>query len=307
MIGKLKGLVLAAKNTHIQHRHAGCSASGAWTLVLAASDTRRNTSKEDGMADLRNFQARAATVGARADTSIDEGLRAYMIRVYNLMAMGLAITGVAAWGFFMAATTGDPTAGVAQVREGLYLTQLGATVWTSPLRWVLMLAPLGLVFFLSFRVHKMSVPAAQTTFWVYAGLVGLSLSTVFLVFTTESIVRVFFITAATFGALSLWGYTTKRDLTGMGSFMFMGLIGIIIASVVNIFLASSALQFAISAIGVLVFAGLTAYDTQNIKEMYYEGDGEVVQGRQAIMGALRLYLDFINLFMFLLQFLGNRE
>ncbi len=259
------------------------------------------------MADLRNFQARAATAGARADTSIDEGLRAYMIRVYNLMAMGLAITGVAAWGFFNLATTGDPTAGVAQVREGLYLTQLGATVWTSALRWVLMLAPLGLVFFLSFRVHKMSVPAAQTTFWIYAALVGLSLSTVFLVFTTESIVRVFFITAATFGALSLWGYTTKRDLTGMGTFMFMGLIGIIVASVVNIFLASSALQFAISAGGVLVFAGLTAYDTQNIKEMYYEGDGEVVQGRQAIMGALRLYLDFINLFMFLLHFLGNRE
>ncbi|MEX0343426.1 MAG: Bax inhibitor-1/YccA family protein [Rhizobiaceae bacterium] len=258
------------------------------------------------MAELRNYQARVATA-ARGDAAIDEGLRAYMIRVYNLMALGLAITGVAALGFFNLATTGDPAAGVAQVKEGLYLTQLGVTVWTTPLKWVVMLAPLALVFFLSFRVHKMSVPAAQTTFWVYAGLVGLSLSTVFLVFTSESIVRTFFITAASFGALSLWGYTTKRDLSGMGSFMIMGLFGLIIAMIVNIFLQSSALQFAISGIGVLVFAGLTAYDTQSIKEMYYEGDGEAVMGRKAIMGALRLYLDFINLFMFLLQFLGNRE
>lgn len=259
------------------------------------------------MADLRNYQAQVATAGTRGDAAIDEGLRAYMLRVYNLMALGLAITGVAALGFYSLATTGDPAAGVAQVKEGLYLTQLGVTVWTTPLKWVVMLAPLALVFFLSFRVHKMSVSAAQTTFWIYAGLVGLSLSTVFLVFTSESIVKTFFITAASFGALSLWGYTTKRDLTGMGSFLIMGLFGLIIAMVVNIFLQSSALQFAISGIGVLVFAGLTAYDTQKIKEMYYEGDGTAVMGRKAIMGALRLYLDFINLFLFLLQFLGNRE
>lgn len=259
------------------------------------------------MADLRNYQSRVAAGTTRADASIDEGLRAYMIRVYNLMALGLVITGVAAWGFFNMATTGDPSQGIAQVKDGLYLTQLGVTVWTSPLKWLVMLAPLGLVFFLSFRVHKMSVSAAQTTFWIYAALVGLSLSTVFLVFTSESIVRTFFITAASFGALSLWGYTTKRDLTAMGSFMFMGLIGLIIAMVVNLFLQSSALQFAISGIGVIVFAGLTAYDTQAIKEMYYEGDDDVIAGRKAIMGALRLYLDFINLFMFLLQFLGNRE
>jgi len=170
-----------------------------------------------------------------------------------------------------------------------------------------MLAPLAAVFFLSFRIQSMSVAAAQTAFWVYAGLVGLSLSSIFLVFTAQSITQTFFITAASFGALSLYGYTTKRDLSAMGSFLMMGLFGLIIAMVVNIFLASSALQFAISAIGVLIFAGLTAYDTQNIKEMYFEGDDTLVAGRKAIMGALRLYLDFINLFMFLLQFLGNRE
>lgn len=246
------------------------------------------------MADLRDYQARSQVAG-RADAAIDEGLRSYMLRVYNLMALGLAITGVAAFATSQMA-----------VSDG-QLTPFGAMIYTSPLRWVVMLAPLAMVFFLSFRVEKMSVSAAQTTFWVFAALMGLSLSSIFLVFTGQSIVQTFFITAASFGALSLWGYTTKRDLTGMGSFLFMGLIGIIIAMIVNIFLQSSALQFAISAIGVLVFAGLTAYDTQKIKEMYYEGDGAAVAGRKAIMGALRLYLDFINLFLFLLQFLGNRE
>lgn len=255
---------------------------------------------------LRNYQTRMAA-GARADASIDLGLRAYMIKVYNLMALGLAITGLAALGTVMLATTGDPSAAVATLPNGKMLTSFGAAIYGSGLRWVVMLAPLALVFFLSFRVHKMSVSAAQTTFWAYAALVGISLSSIFLVFTTASIVQTFFITAASFGALSLWGYTTKRDLTGMGSFLFMGLIGLILAMVVNIFLASSALQFAISAIGVLIFAGLTAYDTQQIKEMYFEGDDVLVAGRKAIMGALRLYLDFINMFMFLLQFLGNRE
>jgi uncharacterized protein len=256
------------------------------------------------MADLRNYQARAATTGSRADASIDEGLRAYMLRVYNLMALGLAITGVAALGTVWMATSGTP---VASLPNGNVLNQFGATLYGSPLRWVVMLAPLAMVFFLSFRVHKMSLSAAQTTFWAFAAVMGISLSSIFLVYTTGSIVQTFFITAASFGALSLWGYTTKRDLTGMGSFLFMGLIGLIIAMVVNIFLQSSALQFAISGIGVLIFAGLTAYDTQKIKEMYFEGDSTLVAGRKAIMGALRLYLDFINLFMFLLQFLGNRE
>ena len=247
------------------------------------------------MADLRNYQARVAAGRTRTDAAIDEGLRAYMLKVYNLMALGLAITGVAAFA----------TAQMA-VSDG-QLTSFGAILFTSPLRWVIMLAPLGFVFFLSARVHTMSVSAAQTTFWLFAAVMGLSLSSIFLVFTGESIVRVFFITAASFGALSLWGYTTKRDLSAMGSFMVMGLFGLIIAMLVNIFLQSSALHFAISAIGVLVFAGLTAYDTQRIKEMYFEGDDVLVAGRKAIMGALTLYLDFINLFTFLLQFLGNRE
>jgi uncharacterized protein len=244
------------------------------------------------MADLRNYQTRAAMAGTQAGAEIDAGLRSYMLRVYNLMALGLAITGVAAYGTYAMAASNPAFA------------QL---LYTSPLRWVIMLAPLGLVFFLSFRIQNMSVSAAQTTFWAYAALMGVSLSSIFIVFTGQSIVQTFFVTAASFGALSLYGYTTKRDLSAMGSFLFMGLIGLIIAMVVNIFLASSALQFAISAIGVLIFAGLTAYDTQQIKEMYYEGDGSDAAGRKAIMGALRLYLDFINMFMFLLQFMCNRE
>ncbi|WP_102960666.1 Bax inhibitor-1/YccA family protein [Mangrovicella endophytica] len=254
------------------------------------------------MADYRNYGARSVpAAGSRADATIDQGLRSYMLKVYNLMAAGLAITGVAAYGLFSMAVVTNAGGDIAG------LTPLGEAVFVSPLKWVLMFAPLALVFFLSYRVDKMSVGAAQATFWAYAFLVGLSLSTIFLVFTQQSIVQVFFITAASFGALSLFGYTTKRDLSGMGSFLFMGLIGIILASIVNIFLASSALAFAVSIIGVLVFAGLTAYDTQQIKEMYYEGDGSVVMGRKAIMGALRLYLDFINMFMFLLQLFGNRN
>ena len=256
---------------------------------------------------LRNYQTHVATAGVRGDASIDEGLRAYMIRVYNLMAAGLAITGVAALATVMLTTTNDPASAVATLGNGKMLTSLGVAVYGSPLRWVVMLAPLALVFFLSFRIEKMSVSAAQTTFWAYAALVGVSLSSVFLVFTAASIVQTFFITATAFLALSLFGYTTKRDLSGMGSFLIMGVFGLILAMIVNIFLQSSALEFAISAIGVLVFAGLTAYDTQQIKEMYYEGDGALVAGRKAIMGALRLYLDFINMFMFLLHFLGNRE
>jgi len=242
------------------------------------------------MADLRNYQSRAQT-----GEMIDQGLRSYMLKVYNLMALGLAITGVAAYlGFNFAVQNNQ-------------LTQFGVLLFQSPLRWVVILAPLAAVFFLSFRINRMSVAAAQTTFWVYAALVGLSLSSIFLVYTQSSITQTFFVTAASFGALSLYGYTTKRDLSAMGSFLIMGLFGLIIASIVNIFLGSSALQFAISVIGVLIFAGLTAYDTQRIKELYYEADGAEVMGRKAIMGALTLYLDFINLFMFLLQFMGNRK
>ncbi|MBB3164396.1 Bax inhibitor-1/YccA family protein [Rhizobium laguerreae] len=242
------------------------------------------------MADLRNYQSRAQT-----GEMIDQGLRAYMLKVYNLMALGLAITGVAAYlSFQFAFANGE-------------LTAFGQAIYVSPLKWVVILAPLALVFFLSFRIHSMTVAAAQTTFAVYAALVGLSLSSIFLIYTGQSVVQTFFVTAASFGALSLYGYTTKRDLSAMGSFLMMGLFGLIIASLVNIFLASSAVQFAISVLGVLIFAGLTAYDTQRIKELYLEADDVAVAGRKAIMGALTLYLDFINLFMFLLQFMGNRK
>ena len=259
------------------------------------------------MADLRNYQARAATAPTRSDAAVDEGLRAYMLKVYNLMALGLVITGVAAVGTIMLATTSDPSAAVATLPNGKMLTALGAAVFGSPLRWVVMLAPLAVVFFLSFRVHTMSVSAAQTTFWLYAGLVGISLSSIFLVFTSQSIVADLLRHRGRLRrAVALRLHDQARSV-GMGSFLIMGVFGLIIAMVVNIFLQSSAMQFAISAIGVLVFAGLTAYDTQKIKEMYWEGDDVLVAGRKAIMGALTLYLDFINLFTFLLQFMGNRE
>jgi len=251
------------------------------------------------MANYENQPARYGSSAAGAVGVIDEGLRAYMLRVYNYMLMGLALTGVFALGTFNLAFQ--------STASGYQLTALGQTLFGSPLMWLIILAPLGMVFFMSFRIQKMSVGAAQMTFWIFAALMGISLSTIFAAYTATSITQVFFITAATFGAMSLWGYTTKRDLTGMGSFLFMGLIGIIIAMLVNIFLQSSALQFAVSVIGVLIFTGLTAYDTQKIKEMYYVGDDSTVAGRKAIMGALSLYLDFINLFLMLLRLFGNRN
>jgi FtsH-binding integral membrane protein len=260
---------------------------------------------------MANLDNRPTGYGASVDRSavgvIDEGLRAFMLRVYNYMAIGLGITGVAAYGVYSLAVTSDPAQAVAQLGQGVMLTSFGATLYGSPLMWVVFLAPLALVFFLSFRINSMSVNAAQTTFWVYAALLGVSLSSIFLVYTMASITQVFFITAATFGVMSLWGYTTQRDLTSLGSFMMMGLIGIIIAAIVNFFLASSALGFAISIIGVLVFTGLTAYDTQKIKEMYTVNDDGTIAGRKAIMGALSLYLDFVNLFLMLLRLFGDRR
>jgi len=244
---------------------------------------------------------------------IDAGLRAYMLRIYNYMVLGLAITGFAALGAYLLSVTGDPAsavrgAGGVALRGGVYLTPIGYALFVSPLKWVIILAPIALVFFFSFRIETMSPAAAQITFWIYAALVGISLGVLFLVYTHTSIVRVFFITAASFGGLSLWGYTTQRDLSGWGSFLIMGVFGILIAAIVNIFLASSALQWTISVIGVLVFAGLTAYDTQRLKSEYIYGamDGDVLE-RSAIMGALSLYLDFLNLFTFLLQLLGSRD
>jgi FtsH-binding integral membrane protein len=248
------------------------------------------------MSDIRDFQTRSGNPAiGRADAGIDQGLRAYMLKVYNLMALGVALTGLVAYAFSQAAGTRHA------------LTPFGEAIYTSPLRWVILLAPIAVVFFLSFRIEKMSVFAAQMTFWVYAGLVGASLSSIFLVYTDASIVKTFAVTAASFGALSLYGYTTKRDLSPIGSFMIMGLFGLIIASLVNIFLKSPGIDFAISGIGVLVFAGLTAWDTQRIKEMYYENDGFEVMSKKAIMGALNLYMDFINLFLFLLRFMGNKD
>jgi FtsH-binding integral membrane protein len=251
------------------------------------------------MSDLDRNLATART-GYRAEqVAIDAGLRAHMIRVYNYMTAGVALTGLVAWFTFTAAVT--------DAGGQLQLTSFGHAVFQSPLMWVLVLAPLGLVFLLSFGINRLSASAALTLFFVYAGLLGLSLASIFLVYTGTSITRVFFISAASFGALSLWGYTTQRDLSAMGSFMFMGLIGIIIASLVNIFLRSSGLDWAISVIGVIVFAGLTGWDTQRIKEMYSPMDDGTVAGRKAVMGALSLYLDFINLFMMLLRLMGDRR
>lgn len=248
------------------------------------------------MADYNNPVLRGQT--AAVDV-VDAGLRAYMLRVYNYMLVGLVLTGVTAW---LTASTqfGD-----------LFFQQTVVNghpaIGLNILGWIALFAPLGLVFFLSARIQAMSAATARITFLIYAGIMGISLAPILLLYTGESIAQTFFISAGTFGAMSLWGYTTKRDLTGFGSFLFMGLIGVIIASLVNFFLHSSALAFAISIIGVLVFTGLTAYDTQNIKEMYSVNDDGSVSGKKAIMGALRLYLDFVNLFLMLLRLFGNRR
>ncbi|HML43056.1 MAG: Bax inhibitor-1/YccA family protein [Hyphomicrobium zavarzinii] len=257
------------------------------------------------MAQFDSRYTQPTTVG-RAD--VDEGLRSYMLGVYNYMAAGVALTGIVAYLVFSLAVTNDPSAAAATLRNGMGLTSFGVAIYTSPLKWVLFLAPLAFVFFFSFRAHAMSVGAAQTSFWIYAALVGASLSSILLVFTSTSIANVFFISAATFASLSVWGYTTKRDISGWGSFLFMGLIGVIIASIVNIFTQSSAMSFAISVIGVLVFAGFTAYDTQRIKDTYFEVAGNAEAAAKAsIFGALSLYQDFVGLFVNLLSLMGNRE
>lgn len=252
----------------------------------------------------RNALGRTYGQTSAQSMEIDQGLRSYMLSVYNFMSIGLAITGFAAIGAFMLAVSSEPTGAVAR---GMHLTQFGVMLYTSPLKWVVLLAPLGMVFFLSARLHKMSATGGQLAFYAFAALMGLSLSSIFLVYTGASIGRVFFITAAAFGALSLWGYTTKKDLTGMGSFLVMGLFGIILASLVNLFVGSSMVQFVVSVLGVLIFAGLTAYDTQRIKSMYYEMDDDGTMSRKAILGALSLYLNFINMFTMLLSLFGNRE
>ena len=238
----------------------------------------------------RNYAARSTGFGRAV--AIDEGLRAYMLRVYNYMAIGVALTGVAAYVTFQ----------IVLSNPGLQ-----QTLFSGPLYFVLLFVPLGLVFFLSFRIQHLQPATAQALFFFYAAVLGVSLTPIFIVYTGASIARVFFISAASFGALSLYGYTTQRDLSAFGSFLIMGLFGIILASLVNIFLQSSAMQFVISVVGVLVFAGLTAYDTQQIKEMYSVNDDGTLTSRKAIMGALRLYLDFINLFLMLLRLFGDRR
>jgi uncharacterized protein len=247
------------------------------------------------MADYDNRALRSRTA---ASDLIDTGLRAYMLRVYNYMLIGLALTGAMAFVvsqntallslFFQA----DPATG----RYGL-----------SILGWIVTLAPLGLVLFMSVRIQSMSLGAAQATFWIYAALVGVSLAPIMLLYAHADIAIAFFTTAATFGAMSLWGYTTRTDLTGFGSFLFMGLIGIVIASLVNIFLQSAMMTFVVSVLGVLVFTGLTAYDTQAIKSTYSAGDDAATTGKKAIYGALKLYLDFLNLFLMILRLMGSRR
>jgi FtsH-binding integral membrane protein len=247
----------------------------------------------------RNLAARG--FGAARATVIDEGLRAYMIRVYNYMAAGVALTGVVAWLTYNAAVI---TNAAGQITG---LTPFGSAIFGGPVTLILFLGTLGIVFFISFRISSLQPSTALMLFMGYAALLGLMLSSVFLAYTQTSITRTFFITAASFGALSFYGYTTQRDLSPIGAFLVMGLFGLILAMVVNIFLGSQGLAFAISVIGVLIFAGLTAWDTQRIKEMYNVNDDGTMVGRKAVMGALTLYLDFINLFLFLLRFMGDRR
>ena len=246
----------------------------------------------------RNIQSKVT----RAETYvIDEGLRAYMLKVYNYMASGILITGFVSLLLFKlsAITSADGSI--------IGLTRLGNALYNSALMWVVMLAPLGVVFYMSFGIRKMSVTKAQGTFWIFTALMGASLSSIFLIYTGASITRVFFITAGTFGSMSIYGYTTKRDLTKLGSFLMMGLIGIIIASIVNMFMKSTMMYYVISILGVLIFVGLTAYDTQKIKNMYLATDSGEIMGKKAVMGALTLYLDFINLFIMLLRLFGQRR
>ena len=228
----------------------------------------------------------ASSASGGGTIAVDTGLRAYMLRIYNYMTAGVGLTAVVAW---------------------LTYQLIGPALLQSPLMWVFILAPLALVFFIGSRINTLSVSTARLLFFIYAALVGVSLSTLLHIYTSASITRVFFIAAATFGALSVFGYTTRRDLSGLGTFLFMGLIGVIIASLVNLFLQSSGLDWLISVVGVGVFAGLTAYDTQRIKAMYDSRDDETTAGRKSVISALSLYLNFINLFMMLLRLAGGRR
>ncbi len=254
----------------------------------------------------RNTARWGQSVPQAGRAQIDQGLRSYMLGVYNNMVIGLAVTGLFAYGANLLAVTHDPAQAVAHIGN-IYLTAFGQAIYFSPLKWLVMFAPLALVFFFSFQINRISASTARALFFVFSAAMGLSLSTLVLVYTGNSIARAFFITAGSFGALSLYGYTTPRSLSAMGSFMMMGLFGLIIASVVNIFLHSTGLQFALSILTVIIFAGLTAWDTQSIKEMYYASDDHETAEKKSVNGALRLYLDFINIFVAVLQLTGSRN
>ena len=258
---------------------------------------------------MAQYETMKTATGVRSAT-VDEGLRAHMNKVYGTMSIGMVITALAAWAISGLATTTDMANAAGQLRNGTLLTEFGTTIYFSPLRWVIMFAPLAFVFGFTAMINRMSAATAQLVFYAFAAVMGLSLSSIFLVYTGFSIIQVFLITAIAFASLSLWGYTTKKDISGWGSFLIMGVVGLLVASIVNIFLGSGTVMLAISVIGVLIFAGLTAYDTQKIKTDYIahaaHGDAEWL-GKSAIMGALNLYLDFINMFIFLLQLLGNRD
>lgn len=259
------------------------------------------------MAEYRTVQRTAAGVDA---STIDTGLRAHMNKVYGTMSVGMVITALAAWAISGLATTTDPSTAVAQMQNGTLLTGFGVAIYGSWLKYVVMFAPLAMVFAFGAVINRLSAASAQLFFYAFATLMGASISSIFIAYTSYSIIQTFLVTAVAFAGLSLWGYTTKKDISGWGSFLIMGVIGLLVASLVNLWLQSDAIQFAISGLGVLIFAGLTAYDTQKIKTTYIQmaahGETEWL-GKAAIMGALNLYLDFINMFMFLLQFLGNRE
>jgi len=259
---------------------------------------------------MAQFDTIRSAAGTRS-AEIDAGLRAHMNKVYGTMSVGMFITFIAAWAIAGLAVTSDPTGATAQIGADKYLTSLGNALYMTPLKYVIMFAPLAFIFFgFGAAMNRMSAAGVQTMFYVFATMMGLSISSIFLVFTGQSIIQVFLITSIAFAGLSLYGSTTKKDLSAMGTFLMMGLIGLFVAMIVNMFMQSTAMMFAISAIGVLIFAGLTAYDTQKIKttylEMAHSGDQEWM-GKAAIMGALSLYLDFINMFMFLLHLFGNRE
>ncbi|QBY01099.1 Bax inhibitor-1/YccA family protein [Rhodophyticola sp. CCM32] len=259
------------------------------------------------MAEFDTIRSRGAAIG---QAEIDQGLRAHMNKVYGTMSVGMLITALAAFAISGLTTTTDPALAAGSIGNGILLTNFGALLYTSALRWVVMFLPLVLVFAFSASINRLSAAAAQLFFYVFAATMGVSISWIFIAFTSYSIVQVFLVTAIAFAGLSLWGYTTKRDISGWGSFLIMGVIGLVVAMIINIFLQSPIMMYAISSIGVLIFAGLTAYDTQKIKTTYLahasHGDQEWL-GKAAIMGALNLYLDFINMFMFLLQLLGNRN